>query len=92
MWLNLFELAADLPSKKECLLALKRYLQFKPKELDLKPLIKIILTNTDAANGTLYPSPTTQDPLSVEEMKLLIECLEEAHQICTLEPMVINML
>lgn len=90
MWQNLFELAAELPSKKDCLFALKRYLQFNPKELDLKPLIKIILTHTTAANETLYPSPPLQDPLPADELKLLIDCLEQAHQICTLEPMVIN--
>lgn len=69
---------------------MKRYLQFHPKELDLKPLVKIILTNTDAANRTLYPSPPIQDRLPADELKLLIECLEDAHKICTLDPMVID--
>lgn len=89
MWSNLFELAAELPSKKDCLFALKRYLQFNPKQLDLQPLIKIILTNTNAAEQTLYPSPPIQNPLSADELKLLTDCLEQAHNVCTLNPMVI---
>lgn len=93
MWSNLFELAAELPSKKECLVAFKRYLQFKPKNINMQPLLTIVLTHTNATEGTLYPAPPLpQDPLTLEEMKLLIECLEGAHQICTLEPMTLRLL
>ncbi|KAI6190195.1 hypothetical protein M3Y97_00090300 [Aphelenchoides bicaudatus] len=92
MWSNLFELAAELPSKRECLIALKRYLQFNPKQINLQPLMQIILTNTNAAKGTFYPSPPIQDPLSSEELKLLVECLEGAHKISTLGPMALRLM
>lgn len=92
MWSNFFELAAELESKSECLLALKRYLQFNPKQINIQPLLKIVLTNTNAAEETLYPAPPLQDPLPPEELQLLVECLEGAHKINTLEPMTLRLL
>ncbi|KAI6171806.1 Ribonucleoside-diphosphate reductase [Aphelenchoides besseyi] len=92
MWSNLFEVAAELPSKRECLLALKRYLQFHPKELDVRPLLKIVLAHTNAAADTVYPAPSSQEPLSSEEYNLLVECMNAVHQVVTLEPMALRLM
>ncbi|KAI6196271.1 Tetratricopeptide TPR-1 and Tetratricopeptide TPR2 domain containing protein [Aphelenchoides besseyi] len=92
MWSNLFEVAAELPSKRECLLALKRYLQFHPKELDVRPLLKIVLAHTNAASETVYPAPSSQEPLSSDEFTLLVECMNAVHQVVTLEPMALRLM
>ena len=88
MWSNLFETAAELSSKKECLLAFKRYLQFNPTSVDVKPLLKIVLAHTNAADSTAYSAPPRQEALSADEQQLLAECFDGAHERCTLEPMV----
>ncbi|KAI6227697.1 Tetratricopeptide TPR-1 and Tetratricopeptide TPR2 domain containing protein [Aphelenchoides fujianensis] len=92
MWSNLFEVAAELSSKRECLLALKRYLGFQPKDVNVQPLLKIILANTTAAAETAYPAPPLHDPLPHEDLRLLVECMNEVHERVTLEPMALRLM
>ncbi|KAI6228585.1 hypothetical protein M3Y99_01209100 [Aphelenchoides fujianensis] len=92
MWSNLFEVAAELPSKRECLLALKRYLGFQPKDVNVQPLLKIILANTTAAAETAYPAPPLHDPLPPEDLRLLVECMNDVHERVTLEPMALRLM
>ncbi|CAD5209765.1 unnamed protein product [Bursaphelenchus okinawaensis] len=94
MWVNLYEIGAELPTKKDCFFAVQQMMSFKKaaSEFDVKPLLKVILSHTNAAENTYYPAPELKDPLDQGELKQLVLTLEAAHEHCTLDPMTLRLM
>ncbi|CAD5213230.1 unnamed protein product [Bursaphelenchus xylophilus] len=94
MWCNLYEIGAELSSKGDCFFAVQQMMTFKKasSEFNPKPLLKVILTHTKAAEHTYYPCPPLEKPLDQYEEKQLLNALDAAHENCTLDPMTLRLM
>lgn len=88
MWQNLYEVSSELVSKRDFFFAIKQMFSFKQSStFNVKPLLKVILTCTTAAEDTYYPHPELQDALTEPELKTLNECLDLVYEHTTIDAM-----